>query len=309
MQGSKTTASEITTLWTGLKSAYLTDFDVLLSGYCPSAAVVETVGVIARELRHQRSMQPGGFLWVLDPVMGDQGKLYVAEETVGVYRELVGEADLVLPNQFELEVLLGLQAGWVGERGLKGCVEAVGRLHGKGVKHVVVTSTRVEGQGEEELLVVGSSADSKGKGRFFVVRIPKLDCFFSGTGDMFAALIVGRLREECQAQGVLGVKGWVSGDEVQAVDLPLAKATGKVLSSMQMVLEKTLRFRDEAMKTFGQSPGASVGGVEGDESSTEEDRRYLALTKAAEVRVVQNVKDLLEPDSRYAAGEVKLVDL
>lgn len=279
---------------------------MLLSGYCPSAAVVTTIGVIARELRLRSEMSPGGFFWVLDPVMGDQGKLYVAAEEVDAYKGLVGEADLVLPNQFELEVLVGEEAGSVGRGGMGKCVEAVRKLHGLGVRHVVVTSIKVDGVGDDELLVVGSSVDSKGEGRFFVVKVPKLDCFFSGTGDMFAGLMVGRLREECEKQGTLDQKGWLSPDHVAAPDLPLAKATEKVLSSMQIVLEKTMKARDEEMEKFGQGPGASIGGLEGDQSSTEETRRYLALTKAAEVRVVRNQRDLLEPERRYKAEAVQV---
>lgn len=42
-------------------------------------------------------------LAVLDPVMGDQGRLYVNEDVVPVYRTLLRDADLILPNQFEAE--------------------------------------------------------------------------------------------------------------------------------------------------------------------------------------------------------------
>lgn len=40
---------------------------------------------------------------VLDPVMGDNGRLYVGEDTVPAYRDLIRHADLILPNQFEAE--------------------------------------------------------------------------------------------------------------------------------------------------------------------------------------------------------------
>jgi pyridoxal/pyridoxine/pyridoxamine kinase len=40
---------------------------------------------------------------VLDPVMGDEGKLYIPEDEVPQYKYLLGEADLILPNQFEAE--------------------------------------------------------------------------------------------------------------------------------------------------------------------------------------------------------------
>jgi pyridoxine kinase len=40
---------------------------------------------------------------VLDPVMGDQGRIYVNEDVVPAYKEILRDADLILPNQFEAE--------------------------------------------------------------------------------------------------------------------------------------------------------------------------------------------------------------
>ncbi|CAD0091173.1 unnamed protein product [Aureobasidium mustum] len=69
----KTPAEEVAELYEGLKQSRLNDFDVLLSGYCPSAGVVQ------------------------------QGKIYVSEEVVPAYKSLLRDADLILPNQFEAE--------------------------------------------------------------------------------------------------------------------------------------------------------------------------------------------------------------
>jgi pyridoxine kinase len=76
---------------------------MMLSGYVPGAAAVVAVGNIAKELREKARAKPGSFFWVLDPVMGDNGKLYVADDVVPAYRGLVKHADLILPNQFEAE--------------------------------------------------------------------------------------------------------------------------------------------------------------------------------------------------------------
>lgn len=35
--------------------------------------------------------------------MGDQGRLYVSEGVVPVYKSLLHHADLIVPNQFETE--------------------------------------------------------------------------------------------------------------------------------------------------------------------------------------------------------------
>lgn len=102
-KGTRVSAQEITDLWNGLKQSYLDDYDMMLSGYVPGAAAVEAVGSIAKELKEKVRTKPGSFFWVLDPVMGDNGKLYVAEDVVPAYRSLIPYADLILPNQFEAE--------------------------------------------------------------------------------------------------------------------------------------------------------------------------------------------------------------
>lgn len=117
-KGTNTSAEEISHLYAGLKQSYLTDFDVMLTGYAPSIEAVNAIGAIARDLKLRASTKAGSFFWgmwcltkysshsklaVLDPVMGDQGQLYVSEDLVPVYRNLLRDADLILPNQFEAE--------------------------------------------------------------------------------------------------------------------------------------------------------------------------------------------------------------
>ncbi len=102
-KGTRTSPSEIADLFQGLKDSYLDDFDMMLTGYLPSAGSVEAVGRIGRELKLKATMKPGSFFWVLDPVMGDNGKLYVAEDVLPAYKSLVQDADLILPNQYEAE--------------------------------------------------------------------------------------------------------------------------------------------------------------------------------------------------------------
>lgn len=102
-KGTRATASEISDLHAGLKQSHLDDFDMMLSGYIPGAAAVEAVGAMARDLKLKATLKPGSFFWVLDPVMGDNGRLYVAEECVPAYKSLIRDADLIVPNQFEAE--------------------------------------------------------------------------------------------------------------------------------------------------------------------------------------------------------------
>lgn len=102
-KGSRVSAEEIADLYEGLRESYLDDFDMMLSGYIPGSAAVEAVGRIAEDLKRKAEPRPGSFFWVLDPVMGDNGKLYVAQDVVPAYKKLIEHADLILPNQFEAE--------------------------------------------------------------------------------------------------------------------------------------------------------------------------------------------------------------
>ncbi|KAH0292232.1 Ribokinase-like protein, partial [Aureobasidium sp. EXF-3399] len=293
-KGRKTPAEEVAELYEGLKQSRLNDFDVLLSGYCPSAGVVEQVGKIARETRFACTTKPGAFFWVLDPVMGDEGKIYVSEEVVPAYKNLLKDADLILPNQFEAELLSGVTI-----TDFKSLAEAVRELHrSHRVPHIIITSVRLphdNEQGEEpELSIVGSTADSDFNPRLFRLKVPAFPVFFSGTGDMFAALMVARLREACLAADLLTTAHWQPPDEVTATELPLAKAAEKVLASMHLVLKKTMDSRQQELEKMEGTEQLNSGiGEEADKDN--ESDKYLRLTKAAEVRVVRNWKDLVYP--------------
>ncbi|XP_021657302.2 pyridoxal kinase isoform X2 [Hevea brasiliensis] len=123
-------------------------------------------------------------LTVCDPVMGDEGKLYVPPELVAVYREkVVPVASMLTPNQFEAENLTGLRI--VTE---KDGLEACNILHAAGPSKVVITSINID----DNLLLIGSHEKEKGQDpeRFKIV-IPKIPAYFTGTGDLMTALLLG----------------------------------------------------------------------------------------------------------------------
>ncbi|KAK2747496.1 putative pyridoxal kinase [Myotisia sp. PD_48] len=332
IKGTKSSAQEITSIYDGLQQSYLTDFDVLLSGYAPSAAAVEAVGAIGMDLKKRASKRPGSFFWVLDPVMGDQGRLYVNEDVVPAYKSLVSQADLILPNQFEAELLSGIRI-----TSLQNLADAVTVIHCTyNVPHVIVTSVQLPGplsssasstlslstadnstNSQESrtstLAVLGSTMTSDCSARLFKIEVPRLDCFFSGTGDMFAALTVARLREAVFASdasispALHERASWISPDDVPATSLPLAKATEKVLASMHSVLEKTMMARnDELARHANRSDehDAEFAGLsDADRKLAVEKKAYLLQTKAAEIRLVRNVDLLKNPVVVFKAEE------
>jgi len=296
-KGTRATASEITDLFQGLKNSFLDDFDMMLTGYVPGAAALEAVGSIARDLKLKATMKPGSFFWVLDPVMGDNGKLYVPEDVVPAYKTLVHDADLILPNQYEAEWLSGVKI-----IDMNSLTQAVKVLHSNfRVPHILITSVSLPSPGAEpSLRIIGSTITCANTPRIFEIHIPFLDCFFSGTGDMFAALIVVRLREAVLAvEGLAKRDAWISEDDVVATDLPLARAAEKALASMHEVLSRTKKRRDEEVEGL-------AGDVKGrqDDGYDENKAIYLKKTRAAEVRLVRNVECLRNPDVKFRAEKV-----
>lgn len=167
------------------------------------------------------------------------------------------------------------------------------------IPHIMVTSISLPSPGAEpHLSVVGSTMTSTAEPRIFSIKIPAIDCFFSGTGDMFAALILVRFKEAvCNVEGLLDRDAWISDDEVEATELPLARATEKVLASMHEVLTKTKIARDKEIERWKNI----VGGREKDEDVK---REGLVRSKAAEVRLVRNVHFLKNPVVKFKAESV-----
>ncbi|KAI2471255.1 Ribokinase-like protein [Annulohypoxylon bovei var. microspora] len=315
-EGRRFSAEEITGLWKGLKQSYLDDIDMMLSGYVPGAEAVMAVGDIGKELRHRsgEAGNPGSFFWVLDPVMGDNGRLYVAESVIPAYKSLIHYADLILPNQFEAELLSGVKI--TDPDSLE---HAIRVLHQDfGVPHIVITSVSIPlfssssaatPQAPRTMAVVGSSMTSDRRPRAFKISFPVFEAYFSGTGDMFAALMVVRIREAVanydklsngveegkEKSGRLGdQRSWLSDDGVDTLDLPLARAAEKVLASMHEVLERTCGSMISELQTVREQKGDDL----------DEKTLHLLKSKAAELKLVRNLGCLRDPKIEYRAEKM-----
>lgn len=83
VKGTKTSAEDIRNLYEGLTQSHLTDFDVLLSGYAPSAAAVEAVGDIAQDLKRRAEAKPGSFFW----------RKFISVERLSLFLSLIDDND------------------------------------------------------------------------------------------------------------------------------------------------------------------------------------------------------------------------
>ncbi len=132
----------------------------------------------------------------VDPVMGDEGKLYngVTESTVGHMREMAAVADYIIPNYTEAAYLAGEP---IREDLTRAQADAlVDALRDMGAKSVLITSAKVDGA----YCVVGYDHLAKSR---FLLPFEMIPVFFSGTGDLFAAILTGRVLDGMPLQSAV----------------------------------------------------------------------------------------------------------
>ncbi|MBQ7940400.1 MAG: pyridoxamine kinase [Clostridia bacterium] len=157
-------------------------FDMLYTGYFGSVEQLQIVadakGAILRE---------GGTVLV-DPVLGDWGKLYsIYDDTfVCAMREFVREADLITPNVTEACLLADLP--YTGDQYDNEKTEAIlSRLADLGCRRAVITGVHF---GEGEIGIVYRDFES---GEKFTLASARTDTPLHGTGDVFTSALAGYL--------------------------------------------------------------------------------------------------------------------
>uniref|UniRef100_A0A1A7WPB9 Pyridoxal kinase n=1 Tax=Iconisemion striatum TaxID=60296 RepID=A0A1A7WPB9_9TELE len=186
-KGQVLTAEELNVLYEGIKLNKVNQYDYILTGYSRDTSFLETVVDIIKELKKANP----SLVYVCDPVMGDQGAMYVPENLLPIYKnKVVPLAEILTPNQFEAELLTGRKI--TTERD---AIEVMDLLHKMGPETVVLTSTDLPSkQGDQFLVALGSQNIRKPDGtsisQKICLDIPKVDAVFVGTGDLFTAMLL-----------------------------------------------------------------------------------------------------------------------
>lgn len=154
----------------------------VLTGYFPSAASVAAAAAAVRRIRQASPSIP----ILVDPIVGDGGRLYVAEATAAAIRdELLPLATIATPNLYELTWLTGAAAA-------SDPVDAARRL---GPRAVVVTSARETADSIATLVVT--------EGEVVERMLPRRAGVPHGPGDLFAGLLLGHLLNGRDLQAAL----------------------------------------------------------------------------------------------------------
>nr|CAG4643339.1 EOG090X09AY [Ilyocryptus agilis] len=228
-KGTVLNSIELADLMSGLESNNLDNFTHLLTGYVASVSFLEEV---FKTVEHLKRKNPS-LIFVCDPVMGDNGHMYVPKELLDIYRDkLIPLADVITPNQFEVELLTGKSI-----RNESDAVECLQILHKIGAKTVIISSSDILGA-SGDLIAFGSKriGDKEGAIEAWKLEIPRLPHLFTGTGDLFAALLLAWLH---RSDG----------------DLPLAMNNS--INTLQGVLRRTAAYAEEQVKR-GEKYGARI---------------------------------------------------
>ena len=270
-KGEVMTGEQLQSIVEGLESnGLLEGYTHVLTGYIGSASMLRTVARLVRKLR---ALNPA-LVYVCDPVLGDNGKLYVPAELVGIYRDdIVPLATMLTPNQFEAELLTGVTIAT--ESDALGACQA---LHEAGPASVVLTSLDLEEDADEpadggdpaddtkkglgnphlrshqsHITLLGSTSTPQlvGCSKRFRIVVPRIPSYFTGTGDLCAVLLLA----------------WSS-----KIPDRLGNAAEKAVASLQGVLRRTAAAQAEA-----EASGKTGIGCR-------------------ELRLVQSVDELLSPE-------------
>lgn len=174
VKGRRLPGEEIAALAEGLAASGALDrVDAVLTGYLGSPEAGEAVAALVAEVKRRRP----GAVYLCDPVLGDNGRLYLPEAMVALYRErLLPLADIATPNTDE--------AGWLAGSPHLPPGEAAARLRRLGPGTVFVTSVRA---GREIGILAATETGQT------LVTAPRVDRALHGAGDFVSALLLGEM--------------------------------------------------------------------------------------------------------------------
>ena len=154
------------------------DFDAFYTGYVSKTQIPHILDIM------QETARPGA-LRIVDPVMGDGGKLYPGfdDDFPQEMCRLCKGADVIMPNLTEAALLLGEE--YRTEYDQTYIEQTIKRLHALGAKNVVLTGVSLEPN------KLGVACYDGNEIRYYFTD--RLDVSMHGTGDCYASSFAGAL--------------------------------------------------------------------------------------------------------------------
>jgi pyridoxine kinase len=195
--------------------------DGVLSGYVGSAEIGSAILDAAAEVKRANPR----VIYCCDPVIGDVGRGAFVSPEVSAFmrRRAVPLADIVTPNHFELEQLVGRTV-----RSLREALDAVEALRALGPRVVLVTSLVTDETPADAIDLMACDGTSRHR-----LRTPKLSVGAHGAGDAIAALFMAHYLRSGAVEG--------------AVEGAVAEALSRAAASVFGILKRTAELGAEEM--------------------------------------------------------------
>jgi pyridoxine kinase len=214
-RGSVLAAEDVVAIIRGIEDrGVLPDCDAVLSGYMGDASLGEVVVGAAGRIKR---LNPKA-VYCCDPVMGDAGRGFFVRPGIPEFIKEVAmpAADVITPNQFELEFLTGMEV-----RDLDGALEAAYEARRLGPETVLTTSLRRRDAAADTIEMLAVSGEGA-----WLIQTPMLALEVNGAGDATAALFLAHLLR----------------------DSTLAEALSMTAEVIYSVLEETRRMGSREMR-------------------------------------------------------------
>lgn len=177
-------------------------YDAIATGFMASEQQARIIAAYCRE----QALTKGTAIYV-DPIMGDEGKLYngISQATISAMRQMISVAHLCFPNYTEACYLTDTSYHPEGIT-REDAFALINKLRQMGSRSVLITSIPVDGK----MSVVGYNASlspsqggglgaesctppCEGMGETFLLTYEEIPVRIPGTGDIFSALVIGNL--------------------------------------------------------------------------------------------------------------------
>ncbi|KAG0143506.1 hypothetical protein CROQUDRAFT_48714 [Cronartium quercuum f. sp. fusiforme G11] len=249
----------------------------LLTGFTPGAQGVKALQEFISKLRVNNPQ----VVYLVDPVMGDNGKLYVDSEVPVHYKALLRTATIATPNDFEAELLTGISPSNPGR-----LIECLHTFHAQyNLAHIVITSVALpatmvshfcstecpppDSDGNVLVCAGSSRSDFESPPVTWAIVFPRVAQGFTGVGDLFASVLLGRFLA-------------LSGPD------RLARAAELALATVQGIIHRTYAGAQDELARLVHS-------------SIEPEQIRLETSRAIELKIVQNREFIERPEVRWKA--------
>ena len=166
--------------------------DATLSGYMGDV----TLGEVILDAASQVKSANAGALYCCDPVMGDVGRGFFVRPGIPEFMRdrAVPAADIITPNQFELEFLTGHSVDTLDH-----ALVAADAARAMGPELVLITSLQRDGAPADTIELLAVSGEGA-----WLVGTPLLPISVNGAGDMTAALFLAHYLKSGEPATALG---------------------------------------------------------------------------------------------------------